>query len=334
VPSTIASLLASVGLQPSGSVRWGEPVPEVRPGVYIVSLTASADAVDRTFATAPLSGQALDELLEGCPDLKLDGEPNPTRAELAARIGAYWLADECVLYIGLAGQPLRTRVRQYYTTPLGAAKPHKGGWWLKALVVLRDLHVHYAATGGFRDAEEEMFRTFATAVSDTSRAAAFPDREPVMPFANLRDGHWRRRTHRITGATRAAEPSTPSPGTSRPRGTPPARWTSQARSAASSTSTTDAEVTPQHHSQKVTAKDIESGQVRIPRGATKAVLPQARQDISVRLRGRLLISRWDPRYGPPERSGVIRVGKGPAQDLLEPGDVLAVQVRDAAVELD
>ena len=32
-------------------------------------------------------------------------------------------------------QPLRTRVRQYYTTPLGAAKPHKGGWWLKTLAV-------------------------------------------------------------------------------------------------------------------------------------------------------------------------------------------------------
>lgn len=333
MPSTIASLLASVGLQPSGSVRWGEPVPEVRPGVYIVSLTASTDAVDRTFATAPVSGQALDELLEVCPDLKLDGVPNSTRAELAARIGAYWLADECVLYIGLAGQPLRTRVRQYYTTPVGAAKPHKGGWWLKALAVLRDLHVHYAATSGFRHAEEEMLRTFASSASDTSRGA-FPDGEPVMPFANLRDGHWRRRTHRITGATRAAETSTSSPGTSRPRRTPPASRMSRAGSPASTTSPTDAGVTPQHHSQKVTANDIESGQVRIPRGATKEVLPHERQDISVWLRGRLLISRWDPRYGPPERSGVIRVGKGPAQDLLEPGDVLAVQVRDAAVELD
>jgi hypothetical protein len=45
--------------------------------------------------------------------------------------------------------------------------------------------------------------------------------------------------------------------------------------------------------------------------------------------------RWDPRYGEKERSGVIRVGKAAAANLLSPGDVLAVSVAaDGSVRLE
>jgi hypothetical protein len=54
--------------------------------------------------------------------------------------------------------------------------------------------------------------------------------------------------------------------------------------------------TPHHRTQRVTAKDIGVGQVRIPRGATKTVLPSERREIAVRLRGQDLTCRWDPRY--------------------------------------
>lgn len=67
-------------------------------------------------------------------------------------------------------------------------------------------------------------------------------------------------------------------------------------------------------SQTGTAKDIEVGQVRIPRGATKSMFPRDRETIVVFLHGRELTCRWDPRYGPPERSGVIRVGKQAARE--------------------
>lgn len=43
--------------------------------------------------------------------------------------------------------------------------------------------------------------------------------------------------------------------------------------------------------------------------------------------GRELTGRWDPRYGEKERSGVIRVGRTAARELLRPGDVLAVSMR-------
>jgi hypothetical protein len=92
--------------------------------------------------------------------------------------------------------------------------------------------------------------------------------------------------------------------------------------------------TPDRRTQRVTAKDIEAGQVRIPRGATKTVFPRERRDIAMRLRGQELTCRWDPRYGPPERSGVIRVGKAAAADLLHRNDVLNVRVSGGCVELD
>jgi hypothetical protein len=294
------------------------PVREASSGVYIVALSPSADAVERVCRDAPINAAALDELSAVCPELTLDGTQHPTREQLGERIGAYWLPDETVLYVGLAGQPLRTRVRQYYKTPLGAVKPHRGGWWLKTLSVLADLHVHFAATADFKDAEEQMLRTFAANVSEESRNR-LPADEPVMPFANLRDGDWRRRNHGIAGATtRTTAQSTPTapfepvpPEPSAPRraiGAPPT-------------------ATPQHRSQNLTGTDIEVGQVRIPRGATKTVLPSERIDVAVVLRGRELgPCRWDPRYGPPERSGVIRVGKSAARELLTAGDVLAVTV--------
>jgi hypothetical protein len=59
--------------------------------------------------------------------------------------------------------------------------------------------------------------------------------------------------------------------------------------------------------------------------ATKTILP-LRQNILIVLRGRKLICRWDPRCGKKERSGVVRVGKAAAADLLSPGDVLRVSV--------
>lgn len=198
MPSSVAQLMSSVSLKPGGCGRWGEPVPESRTGVYLVCLTPSPDRV-RGLAECPVSEAALEELLTACPGIQLDGEV-PDRDAVAERLVSYWLPDECVLYIGLAGQPLRTRVRQYYRTPLGASKPHRGGWWLKTLSVLDELWVHYAATPDFKDAEADMLRAFAAGVSTRTRRG-LPAGDPVMPFANLRDGDWRRKNHRLTGAT-------------------------------------------------------------------------------------------------------------------------------------
>ncbi|HEY3865438.1 MAG TPA: hypothetical protein VGL54_05080 [Solirubrobacteraceae bacterium] len=199
MPSSVRRLFAAVGLEPEGCVPWRATLPEKRPGIYVVSQTSSARGVSGGSPRYPVSKPALDQLLRICPELTVDGH-TPTRSRLGDRIGSYWLSDETVLYIGLAGTSLRERVRSYYTTPLGASKPHKGGWWLKTLANLDQLYVHYAVSDDVKDDEDEMLRAFASHVSRRSRQA-LPSDEPVMPFANLRDGDYRRQRHRIKGET-------------------------------------------------------------------------------------------------------------------------------------
>ena len=92
---------------------------------------------------------------------------------------------------------------------------------------------------------------------------------------------------------------------------------------------------PQHVTTNVTLKDIEAGQIRIPIGPTKRLLPPDRQDIEIVLRGRSLTCRWDPRFGPDkERLGLIRVGTTAAAELLKADDVLQVAVVGTTVHLE
>jgi hypothetical protein len=292
-------------------------------GIYVVALTEDPSSLEATLSRAPISGSAVDELLSVRPELTLDGS-RPEPQELAARLGTFWFRDEVVLYIGLAGQrrtrpvggELSKRVREYYETRLGARGPHAGGWPLKTLSCLDELYVHYAYCGDVDRTEAACIARFAEQVSRQARASL---RDPVrvMPFANLEFPKGSAKRHGIRGA-RAPRPkpgaaiSLPAPKVptpARPRPLP------------------EGSVTPHHRSQNVTESDISVGQVRIPVGATKSLLPPARQDIEVVLRGRELTCRWDPHHGAKERSGVIRVGKAAATGPLAPGDVLMVSVR-------
>lgn len=130
MPSTIRELFAAYRLEPAGCVCWGQLLREPQTGVYVVSLTADADSLAAARQDCPLDSMALDELVSVCPRLLLDGEPT-TAVAVSARIASFWIADEVAVYIGRAGQPVGKRVGQYYRTPIGAAKPHKGGWWIK-----------------------------------------------------------------------------------------------------------------------------------------------------------------------------------------------------------
>lgn len=345
MPSTIADIFAAAGASSVGVVRWGTPPTPPTPrtaaatGIYVVALTDQLDSRAGALDAPPISEAAVDELLAVRPELTLD-RVRPTREQLVKRLTTFWLPDDVVVYIGLAGPrknrpaqgEVAKRVGEYYNTPLGANGPHAGGWPLKTLACLHDLYVHYAYCDRVNEAEGDCIGHFAEHVSDKTRASL---RGPVrvMPFANLEFPRGNPKNHGIRGARapkakRAGVTAAPLAGApTSPTRPPVTPWLAPARVAA--------EATPHHRSQNVTAKDIEAGQVRIPSGATKTILPPARQDIVVLLRGRKLACRWDPRYGEKERSGIIRVGKAAAADLLRPGDVLAVTLTlDGSVGLD
>lgn len=346
MPSTASDVFAAAGLEPAGVVRWGAPVPEAAQGVYVVALADDGSSSTAAVA-APLCRAALERLLAVRRELQLDRAAADVD-ELVERLASFWLADEVVVYIGLAGQPLRTRVGQYYRTPLGARKPHAGGWWLKTLSVLDELWVHYAPTPEFQAAEKQMLRAFADAVSPASRDDLH-DRERVMPFANLRGFDDRIKQHGITGATgdlnsgnsgngpddghsvsagsRATDPEPATPGPTEPvsdsgreDAATPAPPKAGGRAPLVSTGRVGVAET-----QRVTAKDIEAGRVRLPRAA-KRLLSAERCDIEVSFRGQRMRARWDPKTeGPKERSGVLAFGRGKLDGHVKADEVLELR---------
>lgn len=197
MPSSVADLLSAAGLRRSGGARWGEPVGLEVPGVYLVSLHTDAYGLQGCRERCPVSTVSVERLLAARPELRLDGS-RPTAAVLAARIAAFWLPDEPVLYVGLTKRSVSKRVAEYHRTPLGARSPHAGGWFLKVLADLRTLHVHVARTDDFVEAERAMLRAFAAAASPEA-VADLHDPDNPLPFANL-DLAGVRKRHGIEGA--------------------------------------------------------------------------------------------------------------------------------------
>jgi hypothetical protein len=140
------------------------------------------------------------ELLEVRQELRLDGR-RPDVARLAERLARFWCPYEVVLYVGRAGprkhitvSELADRVTEYCATPLRARSQHAGGWPLKTLAILDEVHVRFAYCADYVNAEERMLDRFAGQLSNSTRETV------VMPFANLQHGHGRRKPHGITGA--------------------------------------------------------------------------------------------------------------------------------------
>jgi hypothetical protein len=197
VPSSATKLFAAASLRVAGTVGWAAPVPEGSSGVYVVSLDPDPASRRRTLATCPISRRALQEWLTARPELRLDGR-RPSVIALADRLRGFWLPDEVVLYVGLATS-LRSRVGGYYTTKLGARRPHAGGYFLKTLSNLDDLYIHFAKTDDPSGTEDRLLRSFCDSVSPESRAS-LADPDHPFPFANLEWPPGVRKRHGITGA--------------------------------------------------------------------------------------------------------------------------------------
>jgi hypothetical protein len=210
MPSTVSTLFAAAGLSRNGVVLWGTRIPrpdEKKPGtgIYIVALTDDPDSMDAALQTCPLSSDVLQDLLDVRPELTVDGE-RPDVHALASRLSAFWCSDEVVVYVGRAGprgrvtvSELSDRVKEYHDTVLGARSPHAGGWWIKTLANLGELHVHYAYCDDVIEREKVVLDAFAKRLSKETIESLQESRCP-MPFANLTDGRGRKE-HGIRGAT-------------------------------------------------------------------------------------------------------------------------------------
>lgn len=322
-------------------MQWRDPVPATGPGVYVVALTDAPRSENDTLPNAPLDASAFSDLFCARPELRLDGHATD-KTELQRRIADFWLPHEVVLYIGRAGTSLRNRVNQYYKTPIGANKPHAGGWWLKTLSNLNQLSVHYVPTGDDKTAELAMLRHFSEYLL-AQPGLSLPDSANPMPFANLRGWHDRIKLHRITGATgefgtaNGAEGSQKPVPSASPRAEPP----DPSRGRAGSTRAGYDLVSfspraPQNagRSQRVTAADLRAGQIRFPRGSKRFFPTNRVGALKVVFKGLERSAPWDPRTGPDrERSGVLAFGRGALEGIVAENEILSLDIDSGSVSI-
>jgi hypothetical protein len=210
MPITAVELFRAVGLSADGPVVWGNPVRANRPGIYVVEWPAVPDR-------PPVDISAVGTWLSRVSTLAVDGE-RPTGKGLAARLAAWWLPGEPIVFIGSTGKSIARRVDAFYRTPLGDARPHAAGQWLKALTNLGRARVWWATTDAAEEYEDACFEAFAAAIPAEVRAQ-LPKAAPVLPFANRRHPNGAARPDGVTGSTveppKAAEPTAAGKGTAR-----------------------------------------------------------------------------------------------------------------------
>ena len=186
------ALLRRAGWHPEGPVAWGGAAVTRSPGIYIIELAKALPA-------APLDVRAIAEWRRRVRTITVDRKLATTTA-IAARLAGFWIPSATVLYIGLASGSVRGRVAEYSRTPLGDARPHKGGHWIKTLSVLSTCLVWSAAADDYGGAEEDLLDDFSRTVPASERQALH-DPWLVLPFANLQDGRGARKAHGIGAAT-------------------------------------------------------------------------------------------------------------------------------------
>jgi transcription elongation factor GreA len=190
-PSDAASLLRSVGLLADGPTVWGRPVPAQAPGVFVIELAEPK-------ATAPIELTRVGKWIERVDSLRMDGERPSSRA-LAARLASFWLPSQTVVYIGATDASIGRRVAAIARTGLGDRRPHSGGHWLKTLRSLDGIRVWWTLTKATEEYEDALLAAFAAGVAPAD-LAALPDRDVVLPWANLRRPTGERKATGLTGS--------------------------------------------------------------------------------------------------------------------------------------
>ncbi|KAB2876008.1 MAG: hypothetical protein F9K43_01815 [Bauldia sp.] len=127
---SVREVFGRAGLAPAGPVRWGEPVPESAPGVYVVAIVADPD-------TRAVPGRIT------VPNAVLDK----------------WLWGQPVVYVGRTGRPLAKRLADFYRHRHGDKSPHRGGQ--DVLLLDCDRWVFWAPADDPAAAERTMLDAFA-----------------------------------------------------------------------------------------------------------------------------------------------------------------------------
>lgn len=197
-------LLRSVGLLVDGPGQWGRAASAPGPGVFAIELATP-------LPSAPIELTRVGKWIERVETLRLDGA-RPTSKALAARLAAFWLPSQTVVYIGSSEVSIGRRLAAMARTELGDRRPYAGGHWLRTLRGLDGLRIWWSPTDATEEYEDALLDAFAEGVPDVERAA-LPDPEVVLPFANLRRADGQRKATGLTGSLHAEPVEAPPPPT-------------------------------------------------------------------------------------------------------------------------
>ena len=189
-----AELLRDVGLLADGPAVWGwpgRPVPASGSGVFVIELSGP-------LARAPIELTRVGKWIERVPTLTLHGE-RPTSKALAARLSAFWLPSQTVVYVGSSTTSIGGRVAAMQRTTLGDRRPHAGGHWLATLEARTSMRVWWAATDAVEEYEDALLSAFEAAAPGAD-VGVLPDTSVVLPWANLRRPTGERKATAITGS--------------------------------------------------------------------------------------------------------------------------------------
>ena len=320
MPISVRELFTAGNAHYVGAVPWAERVPIDEPGVYCVAVTADPDAATVDSPTYTLSPSAYAELLARRPHLSVDGMP-ATSQTFGNRLGSFWIPNEPVLYIGLAGSSVQSRIAQYYSTKLGARSPHAGGWWLKTLSNLDNLFVHFGSSEACKASEGKMLEGFAASVRHANESPLLLQ-DYAAPFANVAVRPGQNKKHGLTNYTsdpasaRDLEEHHDTRELKKQNSRPPA-----SRPMPNSS--------PEHllfgppiYSQPVTNSDRTRSNLRIP-AASKFAFPQTPAMVTVVLGGQRTNARWRPNGA---RSGTLSLGVGVMRNLRERDEPVRIGV--------
>lgn len=194
MPTTVNAIADKLGLAVQGPVRWGERIPCTTGGIYVICAPSAV-------ATPLFDLAAISDWIAKAPRLSLAGlnHADVTSQHICGELEKFWLADEVILYVGKAGR-LRNRIYQYYRTPLGARRPHRGGCWLKALANLRSFDIYWVESEDSGMLEKQVLECFATEAGRAGGMVPGVTRAPILPFANLEVPGGMRKRHAIMHA--------------------------------------------------------------------------------------------------------------------------------------
>ena len=147
MPTKVGDLFDIYRVENHSVVQWGTPILTQESGVYIVSCSDDINFLPPKAVFPNFRMEIISHWIETVPGFLLDSKPATTEAA-RVRLSEFWLADECILYVGKAprrnsGLGIGNRVREYYRTIIGKGSPHSGGQWIKCLSNLNQLFVHY-----------------------------------------------------------------------------------------------------------------------------------------------------------------------------------------------